>query len=267
VREALAHQLAPWGMTTRCFATVAEARRAAEVGSIDVLLIDAALVSDAAALGSAAGRPPVVILTSLHRLGEATALTEVAGLVGKPIKRSQLYEVLQHVFVDAREPQRPAHRGVGEPLAATLPARVLLVEDSPINQKVALRMLERLGYRADVACDGGEAVAVVQHITYDLLLMDVQMPVLDGLAATRQIRQSALSGPQPWIVAMTAEALGGDAARCRAAGMDDYMSKPVQLSVLEAAIRRGLLARNARLTASDAAPAAARAELDAALAA
>jgi signal transduction histidine kinase/CheY-like chemotaxis protein len=268
VREALEHQLAPWGMTTRCFATVAEARRAAGVGSIDVLLIDAALVSDAAALGSAAGRPPVVILTSLHRLGEATALTEVAGLVGKPIKRSQLYEVLQHVFVDAREPQRPAHRGVGEPLAATLPARVLLVEDSPINQKVALRMLERLGYRADVACDGGEAVAVMQHITYDLLLMDVQMPVLDGLAATRQIRQSALSGPQPWIVAMTAEALGGDAARCRAAGMDDYMSKPVQLSVLEAAIRRGLLARNARLTASDAAPAAARAELssDAALA-
>ena len=268
VREALEHQLAPWGMTTRCFATVAEARRAAEVGSIDVLLIDAALVSDAAALGSAAGRPPVVILTSLHRLGEATALTEVAGLVGKPIKRSQLYEALQHVFVDAREPQRPAHRGVGEPLAATLPARVLLVEDSPINQKVALRMLERLGYRADVACDGGEAVAVMQHITYDLLLMDVQMPVLDGLAATRQIRQSALPGPQPWIVAMTAEALGGDAARCRAAGMDDYMSKPVQLSVLEAAIRRGLLARSARLMASDAAPAAARAELssDAALA-
>jgi CheY-like chemotaxis protein/HPt (histidine-containing phosphotransfer) domain-containing protein len=138
---------------------------------------------------------------------------------------------------------------------------VLLVEDSPINQKVALRMLERLGYRADVACDGGEAVAVVQHITYDLLLMDVQMPVLDGLAATRHIRQSTLPGPQPWIVALTAEALGGDAARCRAAGMDDYMSKPVQLSALEAAIRRGLLARSARLTASDAAPATARADL------
>ena len=261
VREALEHQLAPWGMTTRCFATVAEALTAAGDGAIDVMLIDAALVSDAAALGSAAGRPPVVILTSLHRLGEATALTEVAGLVGKPIKRSQLYEALQHVFFDAREPRRPANRGVGEPLATTLPARVLLVEDSPINQKVALRMLERLGYRADVACDGGEAVAVTQHISYDLLLMDVQMPVLDGLAATRHIRQSTLPGPQPWIVALTAEALGGDAARCRAAGMDDYISKPVQLSALEAAIRRGLLARSARLTASDAAPTTARADL------
>ncbi len=261
VREALQHQLEPWGMTARCFATVAEALASAAAGVIDVLLLDAALVSDAAALGSAAGRPPVVILAALHRLGEATALTDVAGIVGKPIKRSQLYEVLQHVFVDAREPAGRSQLGVSEPLSATLPARVLLVEDSPINQKVALRMLERMGYRADVACDGGEAVAVVQNIPYDLLLMDVQMPVLDGLAATRQIRQSTLPGPQPWIIAMTAEAIGGDATRCRAAGMDDYMSKPVQMAALEAAIRRGLLTRSARLTASVASSAAPRGDL------
>jgi CheY-like chemotaxis protein len=129
-------------------------------------------------------------------------------------------------------------------MAASLPGRVLLVEDSSVNQKVALRMLERLGYRADVACDGAEAVAMVRRIAYDVVLMDVQMPVLDGLEATRRIRQGALAGAQPWIIAMTAEALSGDEARCRAAGMNDYVPKPVVRAALAAAMRRGLLARS-----------------------
>jgi CheY-like chemotaxis protein/HPt (histidine-containing phosphotransfer) domain-containing protein len=145
----------------------------------------------AGARGAEVG-PPVVVLASLHRLAEARSLTDVAGIVSKPVKRSQLYEVLQHVFVAARRPRGPA---AAMRRRERLPARVLLVEDSPINQKVALRMLERLGYRADVANDGAEAVAVVQQIAYDVVLMDVQMPVLDGLAATRQIRSSAPARP------------------------------------------------------------------------
>jgi CheY-like chemotaxis protein len=147
-------------------------------------------------------------------------------------------------------------------MAELLPARVLLVEDSPVNQKVALRMLERLGYRGDGACDGAGAVEVVQRSTYDVVLMDIQ-PVLDGLEATRQIRRAALPGPQPWIVAITA-AISGDEARCRAAGMDDYVTKPVQLQGLAAAMRRGVLARGP--TVRERAPAGDIGELQAALA-
>ena len=249
VRDALAHQLEPWGMTVRCFATLAEALADARRDPVDLLLLDARLLPERGALDGVNVLIPVVLLASLHRLGEAGSVTEVAGIVSKPIKRSQLYEVLQQVFF---APSRTA-RGPGSsaphsaPLAEQLPARILLVDDSPINQKVALRMLDRLGYRADLACDGAEAVAVVQKLAYDIVFMDVQMPVLDGLAATRQIRDLALAGPQPWIIAMTAEALSGDEARCRAAGMDDYIAKPVQLATLAAATRNGLLARRARL--------------------
>ncbi len=255
VRDALIHQLEPWGIASRCFATLTEALADARRNPVDLLLLDARLLPERGALDSLDSlksldsRPPVILLASLHRLGEASSVTDVASIVSKPIKRSQLYEALQQIFLSspraARGPGGSAPHTV--PLAEQLPARVLLVEDSPINQKVAIRMLERLGYRTDIACDGAEAVAVVQKLTYDIVFMDVQMPVLDGLAATRQIRSSALAGPQPWIIAMTAEALGGDEARCRAAGMDDYIAKPVQLAALATAVRSGLLARSARL--------------------
>ncbi len=240
VREALAHQLLPWGMRSHGFATFAEAQAWLHTSRCDLLLVDARLLPGETELGAAPQRPPLVVLAALHRLAEARSLTDLAGLVSKPVKRSQLYEVLQHIFVAARPaPVGDAALVASEPSAA----RLLLVEDSPINQKVALRMLARLGYRADLANDGAEAVARVQQIAYDVILMDIQMPVLDGLAATRQIRSSTLPGRQPWIVAMTAEALSGDEARCRAAGMDEYVSKPVHMEALGVAIQRGLLAQ------------------------
>ncbi len=244
VREALAHQLRRWGMASWGFATLAQAQAWAHTHACDLLLLEARLVTDEAPLVAAGKPPPVVLLASLHRLGDARALPGIAGIVSKPIKHSQLYEVLQTIFAATR----PAARSTAAvpALAESLPARVLLVEDSPINQKVALRMLERLGYRADVANDGAEALAVVQQIAYDVVLMDIQMPVLDGLSATRQIRCSTLPGRQPWIVALTAEALSGDEARSRAAGMDDYVAKPVHMDALAAAIKRGLLARGPR---------------------
>ena len=244
VREAVAHQLLPWGMTSRGFATVAEAQAWRNTSRCDVMLLDARLIADEGQLGAIEQRPPVVVLAALHRLAEARSLADVAGIISKPVKRSQLYEVLQHIFVAARPaPVGDAALVASEPSAA----RLLLVEDSPINQKVALRMLARLGYRADLANDGAEAVARVQQIAYDVILMDIQMPVLDGLAATRQIRSSTLPGRQPWIVAMTAEALSGDEARCRAAGMDEYVSKPVHMEALALAIQRGLLAHRPQL--------------------
>jgi len=116
------------------------------------------------------------------------------------------------------------------------PLRILLAEDNVVNQKVALRMLERIGYRADVVNNGLEALERLQRISYDVVLMDVQMPEMDGLEATRLIRRQGQSPDRPWIIAMTAGAMAGDRQACLDAGMDDYITKPVQLHALQSAL-------------------------------
>jgi CheY-like chemotaxis protein len=121
---------------------------------------------------------------------------------------------------------------------------VLVAEDNPVNQKVAVLMLQRLGCRVDVVPDGREAVAALRGNTYDLVLMDCQMPNLDGFQATQEIRRfeqaghDGQSGPRVPIVAMTANALEGDRERCLASGMDDYLAKPVKHDQLEQTIER-----------------------------
>ena len=117
------------------------------------------------------------------------------------------------------------------------PLRILLAEDNSVNQMVALQMLRKLGCSADVASDGAQAVALVQQQDYDVVFMDIQMPELDGLSATRAIRaDDALQ--QPYVVAMTANALSTDREDCRSAGMDDFVPKPVRIGDLQAALRR-----------------------------
>ena len=116
--------------------------------------------------------------------------------------------------------------------------RILLAEDNAVNQLVALRMLERLGCRADTAANGKEVLKAMQNRSYDIVLMDVQMPEMDGLEAARRIRSS--KGVQPYIIAMTAHAMKGDREVCLEAGMDDYVSKPVRMEELRAAMQRGL---------------------------
>jgi CheY-like chemotaxis protein len=123
-------------------------------------------------------------------------------------------------------------------LAQEIPIRVLLAEDNPVNQKVALGYLERMGYRADLVSNGLQAVATLESRPYDLVLMDLQMPDMDGLEASRQIRRRLPAERQPKIIALTANAMEGDRELCIAAGMDDYISKPVKLNEMAAAIRR-----------------------------
>src|SRR5205814_2899411 len=125
-----------------------------------------------------------------------------------------------------------------EDLATRHPLRILLAEDNVVNQQLALRLLEKLGYRADVAANGLEAIEALERQPYDLLLSDVQMPEMDGLEATRQILERWPEGERPWIVAMTAEAMSGDRERCLAAGMNDYVAKPIRVEELVAAIKR-----------------------------
>ena len=123
-------------------------------------------------------------------------------------------------------------QSIDETLGERHPLRILVAEDNVVNQKVALALLNRLGYNPDLVENGRKAVDSVGTVDYDLVLMDVQMPEMDGLEATRTIRSSIEDGRQPTIVALTANALDGDRELCIAAGMDDYLSKPIQLDAL-----------------------------------
>jgi PAS domain S-box-containing protein len=123
-------------------------------------------------------------------------------------------------------------------LASRLPLRILVVEDNPVNQKIAVSMLRRMGYRPDVAENGFEALAALDRQPYELILMDMQMPVMDGLAATRAIRRRDALAVRPWIVALTANASEEDRSACFAAGMDDFLSKPVATKQLADALER-----------------------------
>ena len=121
-------------------------------------------------------------------------------------------------------------------MAARHPLRILLAEDNVVNQKLALRFLEQMGYRADIASNGLEAVESVERQPYDVVLMDVQMPEMDGLEATRRICARWRRGERPRIVAMTANAMQGDREMCLAAGMDDYLTKPIRVERLVEAL-------------------------------
>jgi len=189
---------------------------------------------------------PLVMLTSVS--SSARALREkhgdlgLAAFLNKPIKPSQLYDVLIGIFSNGNA-VKPSAAPQGRPASGVvrrLPLRILVAEDNVINQKVALRMLDRLGYRADVAGNGAEAVAAIQRQQYDVVFMDVHMPEMDGFEATRKIRAIEGRLTHTNIIAMTANALQGDRERCLESGMDDYIAKPVRQSDLAAAIKRRL---------------------------
>jgi signal transduction histidine kinase/CheY-like chemotaxis protein/HPt (histidine-containing phosphotransfer) domain-containing protein len=254
-RRILTLQTESWRMTPVVVESGAEALRLLQNGEhFDLAILDMHMPeTDGLTLADAirqfetqtSGAPhlPLVMLTSLGPR-EADARPEMfAAFLTKPIKASQLYNVLAEVFAN-EEALLPARQAVAEPsefdatLGERLPLRLLLAEDNAVNQKLALLLLERLGYRADVAANGLEVLQALQRQTYDAILMDVQMPEMDGLAATRQIRQVWPTDQQPRIIAMTANAMQGDRELCLQAGMNDYISKPVQVAELRAALER-----------------------------
>jgi len=189
-----------------------------------------------------------VLLSSLGRVPDPDAL--FAANLTKPVKPSQLLDVLAQLFWD--KPEAPAAGpAAASPAAAAThgpenPDRILLAEDNAVNQKVALLMLRNLGYRADIAANGLEVLEAVRRQPYDIILMDVQMPEMDGLEATQRLLQiRPVAADRPWIVALTANAMQGDREICQAAGMDDYISKPIKASELKAALARGRARRQA----------------------
>jgi len=157
----------------------------------------------------------------------------------KPLRTPSLIRGLQSLFGATPESIPPFASITTERLLAhDIPLDILLAEDNPVNQKVALRYLERLGYRADFVGNGLEALNTLEARPYHLVLMDLQMPEMDGLEASRQVRLRLPADRQPKIIALTANALQGDRELCLAAGMDDYITKPVKLHEIADAIRR-----------------------------
>ncbi len=194
---------------------------------------------------------PLIMLTSVNRrlseldkkeLGITTYLT-------KPIKRNQLYQVMVNIFSDESKnlvsPVNAYDLSLINPIllnpqmAQRHPLRILLAEDNVINQKVALHILERVGYRVDVAATGLEVLAALERRPYEVVLMDVQMPEMDGIEATKRIRTHPALLSQPYIIAMTANVLQSVRTQCFEAGMNDYVSKPVQVEELIHALLNG----------------------------
>jgi PAS domain S-box-containing protein len=196
--------------------------------------------------------PPLVLLTSLGQRDHGADERLFAARLAKPIRPSQLYDVLVGAL-GASVGDRPAVRAAPAPAPATArPLRILVAEDNPVNRSLALLVLQKLGYRADVVANGREAVEAVTRTPYDVVLMDVQMPEMDGLEAAQTIRERLGAG-RPRIVAATASALAEERKRCAAAGMDDYLSKPIHIDQLAAALTRvGVSSGAASEEASDA---------------
>jgi signal transduction histidine kinase/CheY-like chemotaxis protein/HPt (histidine-containing phosphotransfer) domain-containing protein len=259
-REVLTLQLAAWGIRSEEAADgpsgLAALRKAMDAGDqFDAAILDMQMPGmDGADLARAikadTGLAPLdlVLMTSLGATGDRRQMREigfVATLV-KPVRQSDLFDCLARALAGASAEAADGSAApapvVSGPATRRRDARILLAEDNLTNQQVALGILAKLGMRADAVSTGAEAVCALKAIPFDLVLMDVQMPEMDGLEATRLIRDpnSAVLDHAIPIVAMTAHALGGDRERCLQAGMNDYVTKPVSPANLVAALERWL---------------------------
>jgi PAS domain S-box-containing protein len=247
-RRILALQTRSWGMMVRDTSSPLEAldwiRRGDpfDVAILDMQMPDMDGVMLAREIRSQTTTLPLVLFSSLGRREIGPDSSIFTAQITKPIKPSQLFDALMTIFAEQPISVRKCDTGglaqLDPQMAQRLPLRILLAEDNAVNQKVALRLLERLGYRADVAANGLEALDALQRQPYDVVLMDVQMPEMDGLEASRRIKQNWPLGARPRIIAMTANAMQGDREKCLAAGMDDYITKPVRVEALVEALNQ-----------------------------
>jgi signal transduction histidine kinase/HPt (histidine-containing phosphotransfer) domain-containing protein len=246
----LQHHASLWGLDFEASSSVQDALRLLQSGrSFDAAILDLQLPgTDILDLALqirqlSAGRGLSILLLSSVRLRADDLRPARAGisvLVQKPIRPAQLLEALCRAFSVQvqREKKAPVAPILDTALARRLPLRLLLADDNPINQKVGLTVLQKLGYRADIANNGVEVLRALEKNPYDILFLDVQMPEMDGLEATRQICTRWPAAARPIIIAMTGNALLGDREKCIEAGMNDYISKPVRVSDLQAALER-----------------------------
>jgi CheY-like chemotaxis protein len=266
VRQALS-----WGMNPSAAASSAEALDLVQHGQgfdfavLDMHMPDADGLALAAAIRKTGpGRVlPLILLSSIglriHAGDEDDAL--FAARLNKPVKPALLLEALLRAL-GRRKEAVAAPTPMPAPTAAQGGIEILVAEDNAINQKVVRQQLRRLGYLADMVGNGVEVIEALERQDYGVILMDMQMPEMDGLEATRRLRRRFTGSSAPWIIAMTANALPGDRERCLEAGVDAYLPKPVILDELSAALALAISsARSRRRTAQVLDPARLR-ELD-----
>ena len=257
-RRLLSLQLDGWGLEPRAVSGPGAAIRCLEEGErFDIAILDMQMPEmDGVELAAAIRKRwpqmslPTVLLTSLGHIRKASDGGRIAATLTKPVKPAALLETLRSVLSGACAKNAALEHATPGKVEKSKALRILLAEDNLTNQKVAKLMLKRLGYAADVALNGREAVDLVAANGYDVVLMDVQMPVLDGIEATAEIRRRwPDAAARPRIVAMTANAMVGDRERCLAAGMDDYVAKPIRSEHLKGAIERAAASRAVELSA------------------
>ncbi len=250
-RTLLMHILSQWGLLTTCVASGMEAvelfRKSIEEGTpFSVVLLDQNMpgmdgyeVAERIRRFAKKDQPVIVILSSAPGLVDAARLKKLGierSLI-KPLRRATLLEAIRHgLKLPAPVEKSPAPRAEMEKARGL---RLLLVEDNRVNQKLATRLLEKMGHQVTLAINGGEALELLKPNSFDLILMDIQMPVMGGVEATQKIRDAEhISGGHIPIIAMTAHAMAGDAEKYLSIGMDGYVSKPVRVGFLRAEIDR-----------------------------
>ncbi|MFI4929451.1 MAG: GAF domain-containing protein [Burkholderiales bacterium] len=244
-RKVLALQTAKWGMHVRDTESPAQvlqwlgAGEAFDVAIVDMHMPEMSGLTLAQKIRASGAALPLVLFSSLGRREAGDAEGLFAAYVAKPLHQSHLFDALVSLLARGALPRvasTPAKPTMDAGMAVRHPLRILLAEDNVVNQKLALRLLSQMGYRADVASNGIEAIESIERQPYDVVLMDVQMPEMDGLEASRRITAKFRADERPRIVAMTANAMQGDRDECLAAGMDDYVTKPIRVDALVEAL-------------------------------
>jgi two-component system sensor histidine kinase/response regulator len=277
-RSAIQEQISSWGMRHSSFATGTEALEALRkaqacadpyhfaVLDYQTTGVDGAKLTREIKADARTRETLIVALTSVSQwieVRQQESGTVDASLV-KPVRPSQLFNVLSTAWSRKRRPVVPfpirpdrTLEEMGRTLARRfggVPVRVLVAEDNIVHQKVAARMLEKLGMRPDLAADGREALEIFGLLPYDLIFMDCQMPEVDGYRATQEIRRRERPGQHVPIVAMTAEVLAGSRERCLAAGMDDHIGKPIKTEFLFQALLKWVPARQSAESRTETTP-------------
>lgn len=247
-RQILASMAQKWSLVCHTCASAEEAlgllrdKLTFDVAIIDMQMpeIDGSMLAIAIRQEFPSLKMPLLLLSSLGKNEFVRDVSLFEGILTKPAKPAQIHAFLQRILGKGVAPTETPASPVTPPADVTIHHdRILLAEDNSVNQRVALHMLSRLGYRADVAANGLEVLEAVQRQTYEIILMDMQMPEMDGLEATRRVRElESQIGFRPWIIALTANAMEGDREMCLAAGMDDYMSKPLKSEALRDTLDR-----------------------------
>ena len=249
-RQILTHRFTQWGITPEAVNNWNDALTVLSQGpSFDAVILDLQLPDKDGFVLAREIRAlphchalPLLMLSSTRLRGDDPRPVQlgVSIFVYKPIRPTQMLDALCRAMSIQlqREKKAPVSPTLDANFAAKYPLRLLLADDNPINQKVGLSVLQKLGYRADLAANGIEVLKAIEQKSYDLVLLDVQMPEMDGLEAARRICRQWPEGRRPRIIAMTGNALLGDREKCLEAGMDDYISKPVRIGELQSALER-----------------------------